>query len=124
MTPEDIAKPGTERAEQMALFAWAALNVGTYPVLRWMYAIKNQEKGGVIRGANFKAEGVKAGVSDICLPVARKNFHGMFIEMKKQGGKESKEQIEFGKFIKQNGYAYVVCFSWDEAVEALEYYLS
>lgn len=124
LTPEQIAAPHTERAEQMSLFAWAALNVGKYPELKWMYAIKNQEKGGAIRGANFKAEGVKAGVSDVCLPCARKGFHGIYIEMKKEDGKESKEQKEFGDFLIKEGYYYTVCYNWHQAANLVSGYLS
>lgn len=40
MTPEQIAKSGTEHAEQAALFQWCNLNVGKYPELRWFYAVK------------------------------------------------------------------------------------
>jgi len=32
----------------------------------------------------FKREGVLAGVSDIFVPVARGEFHGLYIEMKSQ----------------------------------------
>lgn len=124
MTPEQIALPGTERAHQMALFAWAALNVGIYPQLKYMFAIKNAEKGGAIRGSMAKAEGVKAGVYDIFLPVARHCVHGLFIEMKKPGGKPSKEQLLFGKEMFNEGYGVVVCSTWDEAKNVLIQYLS
>lgn len=125
MTPEDIAKSGTERAEQMALFAWAALSVGIYPDLKWMFAIKNAEKGGAIRGAMAKAEGVKAGVSDIMLPVPRHCVHGLFIELKtKTKGKTSKEQLEFGEEMFKNGYGFCVCNGWEAARNVLIQYLS
>lgn len=124
MTPEDIAKPATERAFQMALFAWAALNVGTYPQLALMFAIKNAEKGGAIRGSMAKAEGVKAGVSDILLPIARHNCHGLFIEMKKSGGKASAEQLKFGKDIQNQGYGFVICDHWMIARDVIIKYLS
>jgi hypothetical protein len=127
LTPEQIAAPHTERSEQMALFAWAALSVGMHPELKWMFAIKNAEKGGAIRGSMAKAEGVKSGVSDIFLPVARHNMHGLFIEMKKDDGKkkgkESEDQKEFGIFANNQGFGYVVCYSWWQARDILIQYL-
>lgn len=125
MNPEQIASSGTERAEQMALFAWAALSVGTFPELRLMFAIKNAEKGGAIRGSMAKAEGVKAGVSDIMLPVPRHCVHGLFIELKtKTKGKASKEQLEFGDEMFKNGYGFCICKGWEEAKNVLVQYLS
>lgn len=125
MNPADIAKPDTERAHQMAVFAWSALNIQRFPMLKWMFAIKNAEKGGAIRGAMAQAEGVKAGVGDVFLPYPAKGYHGLFIEMKKPtGGVQSKKQIEFENDIKKNGYAYRVCLHWTVAVETIEWYLN
>ena len=130
MTPEQIASSNTEHAHQCALFAWAALNRDKYPMLEYMFAIKNAEKGGKIAGALAKAEGVKAGVLDIFLPFANGGFHGMFIEMKRPktdtqtAGKVSKEQIDFGQKMLVNGYWCVACFTWQEAAKSIEKYLS
>jgi len=125
MTPEEIAKPGTERAEQMALFAWAALNIKVYPQLKWMHAIKNAEKGGAIRGSMAKAEGVKAGVFDIFLPCHKKGCLGLYIEMKKkEKGRVSDKQNEFSSDMRNEGYGTVICYSWIEARDILIEYLS
>jgi hypothetical protein len=69
------------------------------PELEWIYAIHNQGHGDAIRGGRAKAEGVKAGVSDICLPVKAQAskymipttqnypyYCGLYIEMKKVKG--------------------------------------
>lgn len=122
--PEIIAKHGTEHSHQSALFAWAALNRSKYPELEWMFAIKNVEKGGKVFGAIAKAEGVKKGVSDILLPVARHNCHGLFIEMKKPGEKARVDQLAFGKQMQSNGYGFCVCDSWEKAKDVLIQYLS
>ena len=45
--------------------------------------------------ANLKKEGVKRGVPDICLPVSRGKYHGLYIEMKAGKNKPSKEQKEW-----------------------------
>ena len=86
-TPESLAKAGSEHAEQTALFCWAALPEvrAEYPVLELMFAIPNGGERNKIVAGNLKAEGVKAGVLDIFLPVPSKGWHGLFIEMKVAG---------------------------------------
>lgn len=94
MNPEQIAKSGTEHAEQTALFCWANMaqcygfaaadNMANYknPVtaygfepikeLRWMHAIPNAgARGNKVAAAQLVAEGVKSGVADIFLPVVQ-----------------------------------------------------
>jgi hypothetical protein len=106
MKPEQLAGE-SEHSHQVALFAWAALNVGNDPRLSLMFAIPNgggrgnDRRTAMIRGAALKAEGVKPGVVDIFLPVpaptdhrdkayhylAQHWYHGLFIEMKKPAAK-------------------------------------
>ncbi len=132
MTPEQIAKSGTEHAHQTALFCWCALNVGKYPELKWFHAIPNGGSRGdsiksrAIRGMQLKAEGVKKGVSDCFLPVKRNDCSGLYIEMKKPGAlnKESDEQKEFGKFVREQNFGYVCCDSWEKAKDILIMYLT
>jgi len=124
MKPEDLAKSGTEHGHQMALFQWAQQNLDQYPELVWLYAIPNGGQRNIITAAGLKAEGVKSGVSDICLPVARSTFHGLYIEMKKPGGKESPQQIEFGKFLTAQGYLYKCCDHWNLARDTIISYMN
>lgn len=123
MTPESLAKPNTEHAHQVAFFCWASQQLSTYPELRWMYAIPNGGERNPIVAARLKAEGVKSGISDICLPISRKGYHGLYLEMKKPGGKESKEQKEFGQFLKEQCYVYICRDSWNSAADAIIWYM-
>lgn len=124
MKPEDYAKAGTEHAHQVALFMWASQNLQYYPELKWMYAIPNGGERNVAVAGRLKAEGVKCGVSDICLPVSCMGFHGMYIEMKKPGGRESAEQKEFATFLRAQGYYYECCDHWEKARDSLIAYMS
>lgn len=64
----------------------------------------------------LKAEGVKKGVPDLFLPVARGRWHGMYIEMKRtKGGTISPEQKEFIEFATQQGYRAVICKGFEAA---------
>lgn len=124
MTPDSIAKAGTEHAHQAALFCWAGAMARTkWPELKWMYAIPNGGERNAATAARLKAEGVKSGVSDVCLPFSRRDFHGLYIEMKKPGGKESDKQIEFGAFLVENNYDYACFETWDSAAMYIAWYL-
>lgn len=143
MNPEQLAKSGTEHAEQMALFCWAGLaeQQARFPCLRWLHAIPNAgARGNKVAAAQLKAEGVKAGVADIFLPVPVMRYgkepddevpcywwHGLYIELKKAKGVPSdvsKEQIEFAKFVTNESFAWCVAFGYKEATHLIEAYLT
>ena len=123
MSPEKYAQAGTEHSHQVAVFMWCSRYLELYPVLKWLYAIPNGGERNKAVAARLKAEGVKSGVSDLCLPVRAQGYSGLYIEMKKPGGKESKEQKEFGAFVSDQGFCYKLCMTWEEAVEVLKWYL-
>ena len=126
MTPEQIARPGTEAAHQMAVFAWCALNQKMYPVLgtKCIFAVKNEEKSGsVIVGTRQKAMGCKSGVSDIILLKPIEKWYGLCLEMKKPGGKVSENQLIFRNDVLTEGYLYKVAYNWQEAVDIIKNYL-
>ena len=72
----------------------------------------------------MKEQGVKAGVSDIFLPVARRGYHGIYIELKKTGGIVRPTQKEWIEAVQKEGYYAAVCYGTDAAVELLEWYLN
>lgn len=131
MTPDQLAKSGTESGHQRAVFCWAALNQNRWPELKWLHHIPNggsrgdDAKSRAIRGGALKAEGVRTGVADICLPVKRGEYSGLYIEMKKPGKIKttSAEQKEFGDFVKAQGFGWVVCDNWESAVQVIQEYL-
>lgn len=73
--------------------------------------------------ALLKLEGCRAGAPDLLLLVPVAPYHGMVLEMKAPGGKESEEQKTFlGELIAQ-GYKVVVAYSTEEAIQAITGYL-
>lgn len=115
----------TEDVEQTQLFTWAAWASGKYPELDLMYHIPNGGKRGKAEAARFKAQGVKAGTPDICLPVLRGGYCGMYIEMKREkGGKVSDVQQEKILQLTDQYYYVVVCKGFDEARAEIERYLN
>ncbi|MCL2775039.1 MAG: VRR-NUC domain-containing protein [Oscillospiraceae bacterium] len=83
----------SEHDDQVTLFRWAYYSTGKYPELKLLAAIPNGGKRDGRTGAILKAEGVKPGIPDIILPVARGGYHGLFIELKRADLRPSKEKI-------------------------------
>lgn len=120
---EEIPCP-SESTEQICLFRWAAAERHRYPELALLFHIPNGGKRGKAEASIFKAEGVKAGIPDLCLPVARGGYHGLYIELKRQrGGKVSPEQKEIIRQLTGQGYMAEVCRGWEEAADLIADYL-
>lgn len=115
----------TEHDHQVALFDWCDLMRWKHPELELLFAIPNGGHRNKATAARLKAEGVRAGVPDICLPVARKCFHSMFIELKRpKTGRVSETQSEWHVKLQAAGNLVEVCQGWEAASEVLKWYLS
>lgn len=118
-----------ESAHQRALFLWASHAAGTRPELRMLFAIPNAGKRSKASGGRGKSEGMKAGVPDMCLPVKRGGYGGLFIELKrpsalgKPRGKPTPEQLQWLGDLQAYGQFAMICYGWDEARQAIEAYL-
>lgn len=123
ITPEVLAAGGSESDHQKAFFCWCALNRSRFPELEFCFAIPNGGKRDKLTAARLKAEGVRAGVPDICLPVPVGDFAGMYIELKVGKGTTSTEQNNWHMFLARHSYRVKLCYSWIEAAQAVEYYL-
>lgn len=130
ITPEQLAKTGSEDSEQTALFAWAALEIKRYPQLKWMHAIPNGGFRNKVEAEKLVATGVRKGVFDIFLPVMIKRNGGLYVELKKRGREKEKagglsiDQIEFLTYANLAGYKTAVCYGWEEARIAIVAYLN
>ena len=116
----------SESAHQKALFEWAAYNVSHYPALAMLYAIPNGGRRDAITGARLKAEGVKAGVPDIALPVPNECYHGLYIEMKirdKRKARVSPAQKKWIDDLRGWGYCACICYGWEDARNVIVAYL-
>lgn len=124
MSPEQLAKSGSEHGHQVAVFVWVRANVRKEPLLDWLFAIPNGGQRNAATAGRLKAEGVKSGVPDLMLPVPRKNYAGLFIEMKKLDGKLDKNQKDVWiPFLTGQHYYVGVCYGWEQAVDCLKWYL-
>lgn len=122
--PRQTPKPPMEETEQEVLFRWAALNACAIPELYLLHHIPNGGARSARTGARLKAQGVKPGVPDICLPVARGDKHGLYIELKRRsGGRVSPAQCWWIDELKKQGFAAFVCCGWEEARTTIIDYL-
>ena len=114
----------TESQEQAALFEWAQRMEGRMPELSMLHAIPNGEYRTKRTGALLKRTGVKRGVPDICLPVARRGCHGLYIELKRvKGSHISREQLQWMDALARQGYQCAICKGWEMARDVIVDYL-
>ncbi len=87
------------------------------------YAIPNGELRTLSAGRRLKLTGVRAGVPDLCIPMATPDYHGLYIELKrKKRATVSEEQKEWLAYLNSAGYLAVVCYGFEEAKKVLEEY--
>ena len=114
----------TEHVEQSMLLQWVNEHVEQWPELRLFYHIPNEGKRSPVAALRLKREGMKKGVPDNCLPVARGGYHGLFIELKRvRGGRVSDEQKQWIADLGAQGYKAVVCKGWQIAAFEIMHYM-
>ena len=112
-----------EEQEQMKVFHWARLQECLYPELRLLHHIPNGGQRNRVVAAKLKAAGVKPGVPDICLPVPRGGFHGLYIELKYGNGRPSEYQKQWISDLEEQGYKVSVCWGCESAIYIIKEYL-
>lgn len=113
-----------EDAEQRIIFQWAAMETAARPELGLLYAIPNGGKRAIKTAVALKKQGVKRGVPDMCLPVPRGGFNGLYIELKRvKGGTVSDEQGAWINALNAQGYRAVVCCGAQEAIKTIREYM-
>lgn len=134
-TPEKFAAVKTEAGQQMALVLWATQNRPTWPCLDMLFAVPNGGQRDIREAARLKQQGVRAGVPDMCLPVARGGFLSLWLELKRPAsttgkgvkrriGKTSEDQDSFIAKLRAQGHAVVTAYSYDDARTAIVDYLA
>ena len=111
---------GSEHDLQTAVFQWAHDNEGSVPELAMMFAIPN---GQYRRGMRMEP-GLKPGVPDIFLSVARSGWHGLYIELKVGRNKPSEAQREWLHSLGEYGYKTAVCRDLESVQAVVMRYLN
>jgi hypothetical protein len=110
----------TEHQEQCKVIEWC----DQHPIAKHIFAIPNGANKSPATAAKFKREGLRKGVPDLFLPVARMGFHGLFVEMKRvKGSVLSVDQALQITSLEGYGYLCHVCHGADEAIAVIQDYL-
>lgn len=147
-------KPHDEDNVQTALFMWVKIaqkfgftlandpdfysinrnTVGLLPVpeLELLFAIPNGGSRDGHTAQILKQTGVKAGVSDMFLPVPKEIkgnnafFHGLWLELKTiaPNSKPQENQLDWQAKMRQKGYAAEIVYGFEQARDCLMWYLS
>jgi hypothetical protein len=141
--------PITEHEHQVNVIQWADIMAqGKYPMLKWLYAVPNGARTAWSTANKLKAEGLKSGVPDLCLPYPKRGrvpmdasgedcldtiygdpFYfccGLYIEMKSKDtkGRVSKDQQAWLDYLGSVGYMVTIAWTAEEAIKAIEEYLN
>ncbi len=113
----------SELTEQIKLFNWAESVKDFVPELKMMYHVPNEGKRQQGTGAILKVAGLRKGVPDIVLPVARQGYHGLYIELKFGKNKPTREQELYLQALRNAGYQSAVAYGFEQAREIIRHYL-
>lgn len=113
----------SEATEQERVINWAAFYAKDFTELALLHHIPNGGSRNKLEAANLKRQGVKAGVPDLCLPVARNGKHGLYVEMKWENNKTTDKQDWWLEQLHRQGYETSVCWSADAAIDIIAAYL-
>ena len=117
MKTKTMKTTASETDEQIAVIEYC--DVYGIPI----YHIANEGKRTHYTGNLLRRLGMRKGVPDLCIPLPRGKYHGFYIEMKSESGKVTKEQREWLKLLKNNGYATAICYGADEAINKISAYM-
>lgn len=121
--PAKSAWKGDEHDMQVEIVSRCLGFASAHPDITLMHAIPNGGWRGKHVGALLKAEGVLSGIPDLCLPLAKSGFHGLYMELKTGKGHVGHEQWEILERLHTNGYFVRVVNSVGVAVEIIWNYL-
>lgn len=109
----------TEEEDQIKLVVW--IRKQGIPVV----ASANGGKRNFWEAMKLKRMGVSSGFPDLFIPLANRQFPGLFIELKRvSGGVVSDAQLHWLKILRQNGYAVEICRGLEEAKKVITDYLA
>lgn len=88
-----------------------------------VYHVPNGGSRDKREAANLKRQGVKPGVPDLCVPVARGRYHSLYIEMKADRGKPTEHQVEWLHRLRGEGMCAYVCYGARNAIALIDWYM-
>lgn len=115
----------SELSHQIRVTVWWDKNCALYGFPPYaLFAIPNGGGRAAIDGANLKRSGLRPGIEDLLLAIPADGKHGLFIEMKAEDGAVSPEQAVIAAFHRKHGYRSVVAWGHEDAIGAIQEYLT
>ena len=109
----------TEDAEQEVVIDYCELN--RIDIVH----IPNEGKRSATYGAKLKRTGLRKGFPDLFIPAARKGYHGLFIELKRdRNSLPTNEQLAWIGKLNACGYYATVCYGATAAIEEIKKYFN
>lgn len=112
----------SEDTEQITVIQWAQYQTGAHPELKLLHHCPNGGSRNKAEAVKLKQMGVVAGIPDLCLPVPKGIYNGLYIEMKYGNGRLEKSQKNMLKELAAAGHYCTVCYGAEEAIEVLKEY--
>lgn len=113
----------TEHDEQASLMQWRDWMRNKDERIGLLFAIPNGGHRAKATAGRLKAEGVTAGVPDLCLPVAASGYGSLYIELKTERGRIQPTQHDWIARLNQYGQCAVVARGWVSAARQVCAYL-
>lgn len=109
----------SEEGIHKAIMDWVRLHPALVP---FVMHFPNEGKRTPSYGRLMKEMGMRAGVSDLFIGMARHGYHGAWIELKTPTGVVSPHQTKFLADMKQQGYYTVICRSIEDGIKIIQKY--
>jgi len=119
----------TENQEHKAIVKWLNL----HPILKDHFIkIHNEGRRTEVQGWNLKCMGLRSGASDLFIYYPSNEFHGLFLEVKRNKKYSKSEtstktwiaQETFKNNVKKVGYAYEICYGFEDGVRIINKYMT
>lgn len=108
---------------QVACFDWVRIKQNQNELWKNIAACPNGILKNVAAHIRLTKEGFSAGFPDVMVLLPASGYHGLFIEMKRDGGKQSETQKDWQKRLTAVGYCYRLCYSFKEFEDLIVEYV-
>ena len=109
-----------EQRQQQAIVTYLQLQ---YKNVRYCASLGGQYQQYHSQRTKAIKTGYKKGFPDLQITEARKNYHGLFIELKTATGRMTPSQKQWIEDLNERGYLAKCCKGMDEAIQLIDWYL-
>ena len=113
----------SEDTEQINVITWAQWQQQAHPELELLHHCPNGGSRNKAEAVKLKQMGVVAGMPDLCLPVAKGIYIGLYVEMKYNKGRLEESQKNMLKKLAAAGHYCAVCYGSEAAIEVIREYI-